>query len=173
MIDIEELPIIRAIDDILKREYVRDTLNSTISELERKLNRTVEAKLVWEPVPLIVYKDRLPGLILSSWIFILPADTDSGAERHPHSRQRMMSYRGRGNLQIRDGEEWRSNRLTSEPDAPIESRWVSIPPNTWHRAIVPAENWVVVSFHTATAEELIEERPEEDNFDFTKERKYL
>jgi hypothetical protein len=45
-----------------------------------------------------------------------------------------------------------------------------VPPNVWHQAVVPAEDWVVVSFHTVPAEELIEERPDATDLS---QRRYL
>src|SRR5207248_9151425 len=42
------------------------------------------------------------------------------------------------------GIEWRSNFLISDPDASLERRWISIPPNTWHRPVVGKDaHWVV------------------------------
>src|SRR5437773_1534097 len=68
----------------------------------------------------------------------------------------------------------RPNVLVSNPDAPMECRWISIPRNVWHRPVVGAEaDWVVVSFHTVTAEELIEERPDIRTSDRTKQMRYL
>ena len=42
---------------------------------------------------------------------------------------------------------------------PIQARWATIPPNTWHRWEVGAKDWAVLSFHTVATEDLIEERP--------------
>ena len=53
--------------------------------------------------------------------------------------------------------------LASSPDGPIESRWASIPAGTWHQAVVPDEDGVVVSFHTVPEGELVEERPDPDD----------
>jgi hypothetical protein len=75
----------------------------------------------------------------------------------------MMSYKGSGDLQIRIEGIWESNPLVSTRSDPIENRWVSVPPNVWHRALGSKENWIVVSFHTALADELIEERPDPDD----------
>ena len=56
--------------------------------------------------------------------------------------------------------QWLSNILVSDLDVPLDERWISIPPNVWHQPVVATEtDWVVVSFHTVPAEELIEERP--------------
>ncbi len=55
---------------------------------------------------------------------------------------------------------WQSNILVSDPEASLERRWISIPQNVWHRPVIPkGADWVVVSFHTVPAKELIEERP--------------
>ena len=130
--------------------------------------------MTWEPIPLDVYGVSLPAGIRSSWVFILRADAATGAERHPNSRQRMMSYRGSGNLQTRTGENWNSHRLESNFDSPTEQRWISIPENTWHQAVVaPGPNWAVVSFQTVPAEELIEERPDPADDRLTVRKRYL
>jgi hypothetical protein len=64
--------------------------------------------------------------------------------------------------------------LISDPDAPLEQRWISIPQNAWHRPVVGADSdWTVVSFHTVLAEELIEEKPDDGTKDGTKQTKYL
>jgi hypothetical protein len=84
----------------------------------------------------------------------------TGAERHPNSRQRMVSWSGGGDFQVHDGARWQSHRLVSDPAAPLERRWVSIPPDTWHQGVVADADWLVVSFHTVAAAELIEERPD-------------
>jgi hypothetical protein len=63
----------------------------------------------------------------------------------------------------------------STPEISIQtlSRWVSIPAGTWHQAVVPDEDWVVVSFHTVPEDELIEERPDRDDAGSTRLRTYL
>ena len=83
-----------------------------------------------------------------------------------------MSYRGTADLQTRPGERWISNRLVSQPDAPLQDRWLSIPAGVWHQGVMADEDWVVVSFHTVPAGELIEERPDEVG-EGTTQRHYL
>ena len=73
-----------------------------------------------------------------------------------------MSYRGSADMQTWNGSTWVSHVLKSEPGAPFEQRWLSIPINTWHKPMMGDGNWVVVSFHTAADDELIEERPADD-----------
>ena len=99
-----------------------------------------------------------------------------------------MTLRGTGDMRVRalHGESstgvraglatsstWQSNVLVSEPSAPLERRWISIPPNVWHRPVVgPDVDWVVVSFHTVPAKELIEEKLDESGAG-TKKKKYV
>ena len=61
-------------------------------------------------------------------------------------------------MQLWEEAAWHSNVLVADSSAPLEGRWVSIPVNVWHKPVMGAENWVVVSFHTATDHDLIEER---------------
>ena len=63
-------------------------------------------------------------------------------------------------------------RLASGDDA-LEGRWASVPPGIWHQAVVPDRDWVVVSFHTVPAAELVEERPDLGDADRTHRRTYL
>jgi hypothetical protein len=98
---------------------------------------------------------------------------DTGPERHANSHQRMMSFQGSGDMQTGEPGNSRSNILISDSKAPLEQRWISIPPNTWHRPVVSKDaDWAVVSFHTVLAEELIEERPDERERG-TKQMKYV
>jgi hypothetical protein len=137
--------------------------------------REIEA---WEPVPLGLYGAALPPEIRSSWVFVLRRRVTTGAERHPNSIQRMMSWRGHGDFQVHDGERWRSHHLVGDSAAPLERRWVSIPAETWHQGVVGEQDWLVVSFHTVAADELIEERPDPGDPDplhplRTRRRKYV
>lgn len=169
----EDKKILQILDTIVRQESVRAMIDSIVLQVERKLIRDFEALLAWEPIPLATYGERLSNMIRSSWVFVLRAQANTGAERHPNSHQRMMSYRGSGDLQIWTGERWYANPLVSDSEARIESRWISIPPNVWHQAVVPEENWVVVSFHTVSEDELVEERPDPTDTELTRERRYL
>lgn len=129
--------------------------------------------MAWEPIPLMTYGDSLAPSIRSSWVFALRARVTTGPERHLNSHQRMMSYQGTGDLQTGGEGHWRPNLLVSEDSANLEKRWISVPPNVWHQAVVPDQDWVVVSFHTVPAHELIEERPTAEDASRTHQRLYL
>ncbi|MBL7191249.1 hypothetical protein ISS30_06095 [bacterium] len=171
--NLSELNIIDRLNELLKSAKICDIIDNIAARLEQKLSDNPQDKLAWEPVPLSIFGNKLPIPIKSSWVFILRANSDSGAERHPNSVQRMMSYHNTGDIQLWDGARWISNILVSEEDSPLDDRWISIPANTWHKAVVANENWVVVSFHTVPAEDLIEARPVESDLGKNKARKYL
>jgi len=159
MTDQEEARILAALDLAVGAAPARARIEAIVARAGRRLRESPGEPLAWEPVPLDVYTSPLPEAIRSSWVFVVRGGTATGAERHPNSHQRMMSYRGSGDFQTRAGGDWRSHLLTSDPAAPIEGRWISIPPGVWHKGVVPGADWVVVSFHTATQLELVEERP--------------
>ena len=158
----------------LQSETVREHVRPVVVRLRERLARKKDALMAWEPFPLEVLATTLPSEIRSAWVFVLRAGADTGAERHPNSHQRMMSFQGSGDMQTSEHGKWQSNVLVSDPDAPLERRWISIPMNVWHRPVISAEtDWAVVSFHTVTAEELIEERPDDSGEAGTRQKKYL
>ena len=159
MLSADELGILGALDDAVRSETASARIEGIIPRVEEALRRTPAEVLAWEAILLEVYGSMLPEIIRSSWVFILRADAVTGAERHPNSHQRMMSYRGSGDFQTQTEGDWQSHFLSSEPTVPIEERWISILPNVWHQGVVSGEDWVVVSFHTAEEKDLIEERP--------------
>jgi len=170
----EEHARLETLDTILRSENVREQIRSIVERVRAELTRKKEALMAWEPIPLSVFGRPLPREIRSAWVFVLRAGADTGAERHPNSCQRMMSFEGSGDMQTGDPGQWQSNVLGSDPKALLERRWISIPPNVWHRPLVGADaDWAVVSFHTVPADELIEERPDSSRKDGTKQMKYL
>ena len=170
----EERSRLESLDTVLRSESVREQIRPIVERVRAELDRKKAALMTWESVPLTIFGSALPAQIRSAWVFVLRAGADTGAERHPNSHQRMMSFEGSGDMRTGDPEQSQSNVLVSNPDAPMERRWISIPQNVWHRPVIGAEeDWAVVSFHTVPAEELIEERPDHRVNDGTKQRKYL
>jgi hypothetical protein len=168
--------MLERLDAILRRDAVRAQIQPIVERVRADLAQKQKSVMAWEPIPLTIFGNALPPALRSSWVFILRAGANTGAERHPNSRQRMMSFQGTGDLQVRTGLEssWQSNVLVSDPEALLERRWISIPQNVWHQPVVPkGADWVVVSFHTVPAEELIEERPDAAETGQTRQRHYL
>ena len=175
----EERSLLEELDTIVGSEEIRAQIYPIVERVRTELARNKRAQMTWEPIPLTIYGGALPSGIRSSWVFVLRAGATTGAERHPNSHQRMMSFEATGDLQTEAEQAkskivWQSNILVSEPGAPLERRWISIPRNVWHQVVVPeGRDWVVVSFHTVPAEELIEERPDSDDSGGTKQMRYL
>jgi hypothetical protein len=180
----EERSLLQRLDSILQVEQVRAHILPIVKRVRIKLAQKQDALMAWEPIPLKLFGGALPGVIRSGWVFVLRADANTGAERHPNSHQRMMSFQGTGDMQT-EAESvgrvanassdivWRSHILVSDPQAPLERRWISISQNVWHRPVIPKDaDWIVVSFHTVPAEELIEERPRNGGSG-TKQTRYL
>lgn len=191
----DERELLESIDRILRSEEVREEICPIVSRVRAKLARDAKAQMAWEPIPLAIYGGRLPDQIQSSWVFILRAGATTGAERHPNSHQRMMSFEGRGEMETSENYKLRikgsdlaagkreveeeksiegeSSVLVSDPDVPLEQRWISIPTNVWHQVVVPPEaDWAVVSFHSVPAGELIEERPDSKSASGTRQMRY-
>ena len=170
----EERSRLEALDTALRADTVREHIRSVLLRVREQLSRRKDALMSWEPFPLDVLATTLPPEIRSAWVFVLRAGADTGAEKHPNSHQRMMSFEGGGDLQTGEPDKWQSNVLISDPYAPLERRWISIPTNVWHRPVINAQtDWAVVSFHTVPAEELIEERPADSRGAGTRQMKYL
>ena len=170
----EERSCLESLDAALRSEDVREEIRPVVERVRAELARKKEAPMTWEPITTGVFGRTLPAEIRSAWVFVLRAGADTGAERHPNSHQRMMSFKGSGDMQTGEPAQWQSNALVSDPEAPLERRWISIPPNVWHRPVVGRDaDWTVVSFHTVAPEELIEERPDSASEAGTKQVKYL
>jgi hypothetical protein len=170
----EERSRLDSLDTALRSENVREQIRPIVERVRAELARNTAALMAWEPIPLTLFGRALPPEIGSAWVFVLRAAADTGVERHPNSHQRMMSFEGCGDLQTGEPGHWQSNVLVSNPEASLEQRWISIPQNVWHRPVVGADSdWVVVSFHTVLAEELIEERPDSRSKHRTRQMKYL
>ena len=181
----EERARLKKLDAIVQSDELRGEIYPIVDRVRTALSEKPEALMTWEPIPLEIFGEGLPPEIRSGWIFVLRAGADTGAERHPNSHQRMMTLHGsgdmkteskKGELRIKKDEkgiDWQSNVLVSEPGAPLERRWISIPPNVWHRPVVARDaDWVVISFHTVPAEELIEEKLDESGAGM-KQKKYV
>jgi hypothetical protein len=136
------------------------------------LERNSRAPQAWEPLPLELFESGLPDGIRSCWIFRLRAGETFGAERHPNSHQRSVALRGTATFEVFDGRAWVAKQLCTETPEPLRDSWISIPPGQWHRIRIGPSDFTSCSFHTARAEELVEETPVGDDFAVTRKRLY-
>jgi hypothetical protein len=169
----DERGILEQIDAAAHSSVAAAVIRPIVERVAGTMARKPDSIEAWEPIPLEAYGSLLPAEIRSSWVFILRGGVTTGAERHPNSHQRMMSWRGEGDFQVHDGQSWQSHVMVSERGARLEDRWISIPPNVWHQGVVSPKDWVVVSFHTVPAAELIEERPDASDPLSTHQRRYV
>jgi hypothetical protein len=180
-----ERSVLQQLDRIVRSEQIHAQILPMLGRVRAELTRKQDALMAWEPIALTLFGNALPAAIRSGWVFILRAGANTGAERHPNSHQRMMSFEATGNMQT-DAESasgsarapsdivWQSHVLVSDPETPLERRWISIPQNVWHRPVIPkGPDWVVVSFHTVPAKQLIEERPADSAAGAMKRMLYL
>jgi hypothetical protein len=118
-----ERAILVGLDQILRSEKVLTLIRPVVERVRAKLSRETSTLMAWEPIPLTIYGGALPDAIKSSWVFVLRAGANTGAERHPNSHQRMMSFQGSGDMQVQAGrsapndEAWQSNMLIRDSEA--------------------------------------------------------
>src|SRR5579859_5332985 len=120
-----EQSILESLDALIQVAAVRASIDAIVNRVALQLAQDRAAAMAWEPIALSIYGVRLPPFIRSSWVFILRAGATTGAERHPNSHQRMMSFQGTGDLQTRCDGCWRSHSLVSNREAGLEQRWIS------------------------------------------------
>lgn len=151
-------PVLRVLNDVVDVTSAVSSAGEFLPRVIQQLQGTNEL-MTWEVVPLSAFGGRLPESIRSCWIFAIRAGARTTPERHPNSHQRSFSLTGSGTFEVHVEGAWSSHPLVSTPGKSLEQRSVSIPPSTWHRLIVGPEVWGMVSFHTVTPGELIEEKP--------------
>jgi hypothetical protein len=136
------------------------------------LERDSSAPQAWEPLPPDLFASGLPDGLRSCWIFRLRAGGAFGAERHPNSHQRSVALGGTATFEVFDGGAWVKTELRTETQEPLRDSWISIPPAQWHRIRIGPTDFTSCSFHTARAEELLEETPVGDDLAVTHQRLY-
>lgn len=136
--------------DALLTSKLRDPMTRAVEQARDQLARSAEAFgwAVVEPGAAL-----LPAPTRSAWVFVLRADTRAEPHRHPSSVQHLRSLAGSGQVVLsREGARDHVEYALSE-DHP----WLVILEDVTHevRATGAAE-WVVASFHTVSANELLE-----------------
>jgi len=99
----EERSLLETLNAIVGSEEIRAQIYPIVERVRTELARNGKAQMTWEPIPLAIYSGALPPGIRSSWVFVLRGGATTGAERHPNSHQRMMSFEAAGDLQVRTG----------------------------------------------------------------------
>src|SRR6266496_2104232 len=95
----EERSLLETLDKIVRSEKIGAQILPIVERVRADLERKRTALMAWESIPLEIFGDGLPLSIKSGWVFILHAGADTGAERHPNSHQRMMTFEATGDMQ--------------------------------------------------------------------------
>jgi len=122
----------------------------TIGRLKSELQASTEP-FVWATIALQNVVD-VPAEIRSAWIFALRAERWSGEHYHPNSVQRMVVIEGHGRSRIGST----IGEMVALGDGSLGDAWVVIAPGVPHEFYPEKDDMIVMSFHTATAEELLE-----------------
>jgi hypothetical protein len=109
------------LDNVFKRKSVIMKIDATAKRVEQKLIEDFESDLAWKSIPLDVYQEKLPSMIRSSWVFVVRAQANTGAERHPNSHQFMMSYKGEAIFKFWLMEIGRLIHLSASPVIPLKT----------------------------------------------------
>src|SRR6266581_1898484 len=96
----DERGVLEQIDAVVLGAAAAAVIGPIVERVAETMSRDPHAIEAWEPIPLEAYGGLLPSAIQSSWVFILRAGVTTGAERHPNSHQRMMSWKGEGDFQV-------------------------------------------------------------------------
>ena len=152
--DIKEKSILEILDRVIKDSQILSSITPLIEEAK---NETVAT--VTKNVSLSLFKKKLPKQINLCRIFVLRANTASKVERHINSFQRAVTIIGSGNTKILTKDVWVSNIRTASAKT-IKGRWLSVPENTWHQPIAGLDDWITITFHTASGRYIVDEYKE-------------
>jgi hypothetical protein len=136
------------------------------------LRQNPEAPQAWEALPLDLIEPALAAGIKSCWIFRLRAGAAFGAERHANSHQRSVALSGTAAFEVLEGDSWTAKTISGDAQDSLSDSWISIPPGQWHRIQIGTADFESCSFHTAPADELLEETPVGDDLNVTRKRLY-
>ena len=152
-----DLKITEQLDALVFQKDVLPEIESLATRLSDQLQASPDGAFVRAELPLALFGKSLPADIQSGNVYVIRPSVSSGLERHPNSHQRSMAFAGEGVFQLGIGSP-ASHTINIHSSSSAAERWVSIPPNTWHQAIASIDYWTVVTFHTASAPDIINER---------------
>jgi len=97
----EERARLEKLDTIVRSDELRAEIYLIVDRVCTALSEKPETLMTWEPIPLDIFRQKLPREIRSGWICLWRAGADRGAERHPNSHHRMMTLHGSGDMRVR------------------------------------------------------------------------
>ena len=151
----DEIKIISFLDDLLRNTSISKLIDLEIVKARKALENSNSSSIT-ETLPLSVFENKLSKDINLCRLFILKANLKSKIERHRNSHQRTFTCFGEGDTRILENNIWKSN-ISKSLGASIDNRWLSVPENTWHQPIALLNDWITITFHTASESEIIDE----------------
>ena len=131
-----------ALDELVQRS--RPELDEATQKARAMLETGEE--FGWEFVSL----EPLPEGISSTGLFVLPARSSPTPHRHPNSVQHMRRLAGEARVQVTMDDDSLERQVT------VENPWMVIEKDATHAIHVGPEEFVVISFHTVSQDELLE-----------------
>jgi branched-chain amino acid aminotransferase len=145
-----------ALVDLVRRSDFKDTLAAYAMQARARLASDPTAAFSWSALSSRSLPKDLPEGVQSAWVFVVRRGRTAGCHMHPTSTQTTISLEGRGTVYVGEPGNARGVALTADERASADERGVAIAPGTYHDAVAADNEWVVVSFHTASAQGLTE-----------------
>lgn len=139
-----------SLKDAVANLVTRADVIETIARLKSELRASAEP-FVWATIGL-QGAAGIPTEIRSAWIFALRAERWSGGHYHPNSVQHMAVIEGHGRSRIGST----IGEMVALGDGSLGEPWFVIEPGVPHEFYPVKSDMIVMSFHTATAQELLE-----------------
>ena len=155
------LEIGRIVSGLIEAPTVHDRFTSAIAEAKAILSRDPTKLAASVTLPLDLFGADLPESLQSCRLSVMRAGTAYHIERHPNAIQYVLSLENDGEIRVRTGRSWIASHLVSGSTSPIETKWHTVPANTWHQPTPGAKDWAVVAFHTVPPTEL------QDDYNYT------
>ncbi len=150
-----ENKLLESLDIALNNKLVVPFINEAISNVTIELTKSNFTSIT-KNISIDKFNGLLPNQIKLCRIFALKANIKSKVERHTNSPQRTFTYIGEGDTKILENNIWKSN-VKKNVGSSIDDRWLSVPENTWHQPIALSNDWITITFHTASEDEIIDE----------------
>lgn len=165
-------PLLAQLGSAVARLTADPRFVATLARVAAALEASPREPQAWAALPPELLTPDFPSEIRSCWVFMLRGGATFGAERHPNSHQRSVALRGTATFEVLEDNVWAPRPIAGGGNDPLGNRWISIPPNTWHRIQIGPDTFVSCSFHTAEAAALIEETPVAQDLSVTHQRLY-
>jgi len=168
----ENDPVAAELSHLVNSFRKSDPIAPVLTRVERALESRPDQPQAWEPLSVSTLPFSIPADIRSCWVFVLRAGASFGAERHPNSHQRTIALSGEALFEVLVDDSWSKLLIRATTDEMDSASAISIAPSVWHRITIGEGNFVSVSFHTALAEQLIEETPVGEDLSVTTQTLY-